>query len=145
MTDGTGGHNEPAADEPESEEPEFDEPVFEEPVFEESIDLGRAEGEFRSAVVGGLYLGPAEANIERPHATGKEFDPSRARELMRGGVALASIGLFAFVVVLLCWAVVFNGRSWNDVQGIATSILPVVVSVVGTTTGFYFGTKSSEK
>jgi hypothetical protein len=88
----------------------------------------------------GKDLGPAEANIGRP-APSRTWNPTKIREVMRGTVALASFGLFAFVVAALVWAVVVDKRNWQDIQGIATSVLPVVVSVVGTTTGFYFGSK----
>jgi hypothetical protein len=64
------------------------------------------------------------------------------REKKRGLLAVWSFGLFTFTVLVLTLPVIFGARTWNDLQGLATSVLPVVVGVVGTTTGFYFGTKS---
>jgi hypothetical protein len=108
-------------------------------------DLGPPDLPIRLPVITGVNLGPPRADIEVPQASPNTYDPSKARELMRGAVALASIALFAFVVIALCWDVLFSRRDWKDVEGIATSVMPVVVSVVGTTTGFYFGTKSGER
>lgn len=84
-------------------------------------------------------LGPAVDDTIYP--TFKPFDPTRSRELTRGWLAAWSFGLFTLVTLLLTAAVVCGWRTWDEVEGLATSVVPVVVSVVGTTTGFYFGGK----
>lgn len=84
-------------------------------------------------------LGPALVNTIYPVA--KPFDPAKSREITRGRLAAWSFALFSVVTLLLLLAVICDWRTWPDLEGLATSVLPVVVSVVGTTTGFYFGTK----
>ncbi|WP_139277912.1 hypothetical protein [Rhodococcus marinonascens] len=75
---------------------------------------------------------------------GETYDPSRHRENMRGWLAVLAFGLFAALVAFLAMAVVFGWRDWDQLEGVTTALLPVVVGVVGTTTGFYFGSRSSE-
>lgn len=53
------------------------------------------------------------------------------------------MALFSIIVCALAFAVIVGWRKWEELQGLATSVLPVVVSVVGTTTGFYFGIKAA--
>ena len=86
-------------------------------------------------------LGEPEANISPP-SPGRRWSQERARETTRGWLAIWSFGVFTFTVIVLTLPVVFGCRQWKDLQDLATSVLPVVVGVVGTTTGFYFGTKS---
>jgi len=88
-------------------------------------------------------LGAPGARVPEPQAV--TFSPDKSRELMRGGLAAASFSLFAVVIVVLVLAVVLGWRTWSELQGMATSVLPVVVSVVGTTTGFYFGTREGAR
>ena len=85
-------------------------------------------------------LGNPEGDTVYPIAT-KRFDPARSRETTRGRLAAMSFILFAAMVITLTAAVVGGWRSWAELEGLATSLLPVVVSIVGTTTAFYFATK----
>jgi hypothetical protein len=71
------------------------------------------------------------------------YSVAKSRETMRGRLAAWSFALFALLVIILAVAVVSGLRTWDQMQGLATSILPVVVSVVGATTGFYFGSKEA--
>jgi hypothetical protein len=53
-------------------------------------------------------------------------------------VLFAVFSLGIAVVVSAGW------RTWNDIEGMTGTLLPAIVSVLGTTTGFYFGTKAGE-
>jgi uncharacterized membrane protein len=86
-------------------------------------------------------LGHPETEIRSPVA-GRKYDPGRDREKIRGGLAVASFALFAAVVLVPLLAVVLDVIDWADIKGITTVVLPVVVSVFGSITGFYYGTKS---
>ncbi len=89
-----------------------------------------------------LDLGDAAANTIYPIAN-LPFNPAKSRETMRARLAAWSFILFALLIITLTASVVTGLRSWDQVQGLATSILPVVVSIVGATTGFYFGSKET--
>lgn len=89
-------------------------------------------------------LGEPSVDVSRP-VQGPRFDPSPGREQVRAGLAIGAFLLFCLLVLLIAGAVVFGFRSWQEVQGLCTSVVPVVVSVVGTITGFYFGSKAGDK
>lgn len=72
---------------------------------------------------------------------GARFDPARWRERLRGRLAVASFALFGVLVLMISLAVVCGWRPWTGLQGLTTAMLPAVVGVVGTTTGFYFGSQ----
>lgn len=90
-----------------------------------------------------LDLGTDEADIDLP-ARGARFDPEPAREKTRGVLAGGSFALLTVTVLTTLGVVASGTRTWNEMQGVAASVLPAVLSVVGTTLGFYFGTKSRE-
>jgi hypothetical protein len=74
---------------------------------------------------------------------GERYDPSRAREWMRGGIAGALLAILA-VTVLLPWLVV--AKKWlevDDLESLLSTILTPLVGLVGAVTGFYFGERSS--
>ena len=90
-------------------------------------------------------LGPVSAaKIPEPKVTKEPYDPSKTHEWIRGALALASFSLFTIFVLLITLAVICHWQEWANLKDLSTSVLPVVVSVVGTTTGFYFGTKSQK-
>ena len=72
------------------------------------------------------------------------YNPDRARELIRGAVAVIAIAAFTSVVIFYLW---FAARSadpkWSQVKEATQSILPAVTSVLGTVLGFYFGSQKS--
>lgn len=74
----------------------------------------------------------------------RKFDPRKNRERVRGGLAAAAFGLFALVVLALGYAVIIGHRKWDELEGMTTALLPAVVSVVSSITGFYFGAKSGD-
>jgi hypothetical protein len=111
-------------------------------------DLGEPEADISRPTPGQRSEGPIEdlgepeAKISPPKP-GRRWSQERARETTRGHLAIWSFVVFTFTVAALALPVVLGYRHWDDdLKGLATSVLPVVVGVVGTTTGFYFGTKS---
>lgn len=85
-------------------------------------------------------LGPPEADISEPSA-GDVYNPARDREKTRGALALRVFWLMAVVVTALMASVLSGFRTWDEIQGLAASVLPGVLSVVGTVLGFYFGSE----
>ncbi len=88
-------------------------------------------------------LGAPRQDVTHPVA-GKTFDPDPARERIRGGLAVATFVLFAAFSLGIAVVVSAGWRTWNDIEGMTGTLLPAIVSVLGTTTGFYFGTKAGE-
>ena len=74
----------------------------------------------------------------------RKYDPRKNRERVRGGLAAAAFTLFAVVVLALGYAVIVGHRKWDELEGMTTALLPAVVSVVSSITGFYFGAKSGD-
>jgi hypothetical protein len=143
--------NEPETPEPETPEPETPEPETGAPGEPKDLgppvapDFGPIIGPFRSTITA---FDPSRRRrlfprILTPTAGRKRFDLTRSRERTRGALAVWSMALFTVMVLALTLPVVFGLRKWEDLQGLATSVLPVVVSVVGTITGFYFGIKAA--
>lgn len=89
-------------------------------------------------------LAPTAAKIPEPKVAKEPYDPTRTHEWIRGALALASFFLFIVFVLTITLADIFEWRGWDNLKDLSTMIMPVVVSVVGTTTGFYFGTKSQK-
>ena len=81
-------------------------------------------------------------DITHPVVSLRPYNPDKAREWVRGGLAVGAFGLFAIFALGLAAAVAFGATTWDEVEGMSGTLLPAIVSVVGTTTGFYFGTKA---
>lgn len=88
----------------------------------------------------GRDLGEPELERVPVPSAGPPYNPEPHRELLRSVIALASLALFAAVVLMLLSAVIFRGQSWSDVQGPAAALLPTVTGVVSAALGFYFFT-----
>ena len=84
-----------------------------------------------------------------PIFAAKPFNPEKAREWIRGSVALLAIVAFTIVVVLYLHYAVSSGGSaaeasrWSQVKDAMQAIFPAVTSVLGTVLGFYFGSQKS--
>ncbi len=78
-----------------------------------------------------------------PFHTGN-YDPDRAREGVRGTVAIIAIIMFlAVVIAYLTFAARSADTTWVRVKDAMQAILPAVTSVLGTVLGFYFGSQRS--
>lgn len=84
--------------------------------------------------------GPGVESVPAPRA-GSRYDPEPSRERMRGWLAAGAFGLLSVTVTIILLAVALGARSWDQMHGVAASVLPAVVSVVGVTLGYYFGTR----
>ena len=73
-----------------------------------------------------------------PHITTEPYDPSRAREWMRGAIVAALVLLLAFLVVGPLWAI-WAGKPYADMQGFLTLVFGSLSALVGSAVGFYFG------
>src|SRR4051812_17877069 len=60
-------------------------------------------------------LGAPTQEIKHPVA-GKPYNPDRAREWVRGGLAVGAFVLFAVFALGLAWAVAYGGKTWDDVE-----------------------------
>jgi hypothetical protein len=72
------------------------------------------------------------------------FDPEPGREQTRGWLAVGSFLLLVATLGLVLAAVAGGLRTWQEMQGVAASVLPAVLGVVSSTLGFYFGARSTE-
>ena len=61
------------------------------------------------------------------------------QELVRAGLALAFVALLALVIVLAFQHV--NSHSWANVREALEILVPTLSALIGSATGFYFGTR----
>jgi len=66
------------------------------------------------------------------------WDPRPMREKARLWFAAASLTLFASIVLILTFAVVFGARKWTDLEGLTAAILPTIASIVSAAVVFYY-------
>ena len=90
-------------------------------------------------------LGPPEAGkrILEPTEGRKRFAPTRSLERTCDALAVWAMALFSVMVIALTMPVIAGWRKWGELQGLAASVLPVLVSLLGTIVGFYFGIKAA--
>lgn len=88
-------------------------------------------------------LGQPLADVPVPR-TGRRWNPERTRESLRSIIAIASFALFSCVVLTLLLAVAVWRRPWDEMEGVATAVLPTVTSVVSAAIGFYYGTRGRQ-
>jgi hypothetical protein len=84
--------------------------------------------------------GPPLAEVPFPKG-GAVYDPAKDRETTRSKLALRVVWLLVGVVALLMGSVISELNTWEEVEGMASSVLPAVLTVVGTVLGFYFGSE----
>lgn len=84
-------------------------------------------------------LGAAEVAEFGLPREGGAYDPSRQREQIRSWLALGAGLLLVFTILLVTLPVVIGRRTWDDMEGLASTVLPAVLSVAGSIIGFYFG------
>ena len=89
---------------------------------------------------GSESLGDDLADIEDPRPA-RRFNPEPTREMARTALAAGSFLLLCAVVLVILLIVASGTRTWDEMQGVASAVLPAVLSVTGTSLGFYFGAK----
>lgn len=71
-----------------------------------------------------------------------DYNPDKGRELIRGGIAILALLVFAVLVIFYFYeASHATGDSWLRIQDAMKVMLPAVTSLMGTVLGFYFGSK----
>ena len=92
---------------------------------------------------GGAQDEPPEqkpARIGRlPPAEAKPYNPVRAREKLRGALALALVGLLTVTVIGAGLIVAAHWATSGDVRDLLDPILAAEVALTGSAVGFYFG------
>jgi hypothetical protein len=84
-------------------------------------------------------LEPVVSDKEFDARPGRPFDPEPEREKRRGQLALGAFLFLVLTVLMLMVPVIAGWRTWDDLEGVSNTVLPVVVGLVGTVSGFYFG------
>jgi hypothetical protein len=86
---------------------------------------------------------PATFGVPAPRIVAS-FDPEPGREQTRGWLAVGSFLLLVATLGIVLGAVAGGLRTWQEMQGVAASVLPAVLGVVSSTLGFYFGARTRE-
>lgn len=117
--------------------------------------MSEAQGEPsppQSGVISSLQSAAAESPIDLGSASedgGPAFqtipyDPAKARESVRGWIALSLIALFALMMsVSFAFMWVHPDRS-KDLHDLLALLLGPLVALVGAATGYYFGSKAGQ-
>lgn len=71
------------------------------------------------------------------------WSPEKTRESYRGAIAGSLIGVLAVIVIFSLVSLVAWQSKLADVKSLLEILLPVVVTLVGTVVGFYFGVKQT--
>ena len=91
-----------------------------------------------------LELGSASSDPS-PVYDVKKYDPTKTRENFRGAIALVLIALMAVTVAVslaLIW--VHPDRS-KDLHDLLALVFGPLVALVGTATGYYFGSQAASR
>jgi hypothetical protein len=89
-------------------------------------------------------LGPAVADI-KPPGEGAKFDPGPSRELTRQILAIGVLVLVFACLATLAVPVVAGHRTWDEMEGLASTVLPSVFGIAGSVLAFYFATERGSR
>lgn len=64
------------------------------------------------------------------------------QETARSWIAFGLLALLAVLMLATFWAVLFRGVEWDNVKDPITFLIGLLIGLVGTVVGFYFGAKS---
>lgn len=87
-----------------------------------------------------IDAGSAMADISAPQF-GAIYLPARDRERTRSALALGVLLLLFTTLGFVAVPIVAGWRRWSELEGMCSSLLPAVLTVVGTVLGFYFGSE----
>jgi hypothetical protein len=77
-------------------------------------------------------------DVDRP------YDPTRARERMRGAIAIVLLSILG-AVVLFAFAALWSARvTIDDLRTLLEILFAPLVGLVGAVTGFYYGSRARE-
>lgn len=91
--------------------------------------------EFEAAVESIEVASAAPAQVER-------VPIEHRQETTRAWIAAGLLLLLGVLIVATFVAVLFTNTAWDDVKDAVAYLLGLLVGLVGTVVGFYFGTKS---
>src|SRR5262245_59969474 len=89
-------------------------------------------------------FGPPVADVFVPDE-GPIYDPAPSRERTRGFLAVGVFLLLVATIGCLLVPVVTGARTWAEMEGAASSLLPAVLGVAATVLAFYFATEQAKK
>ena len=70
------------------------------------------------------------------------YNIDKARERIRGGIAMMALAVFAFLIAFYVYeAAHATNDVWPRVEDAMKVMLPAVTSLMGAVLGFYFGSK----
>ncbi len=95
--------------------------------IETDVDLSTEAGPFRRG----------------PFVEDRPYDPSRAREWVRGSIALILIGALIVSVLIGFALIAFRGTPVDDLLKLFPALTSTIASLAGAAVGFYFGTERS--
>jgi hypothetical protein len=90
-------------------------------------------------------LGPVVADSASRRPQTEPFDPTEARERLRGRLAMLGVAIFAGTILLLVVPVIAGWRTWNEIQGLAAAVLPAVSTIVSSAMVFYYSATNRER
>ena len=89
---------------------------------------------------------PDQRTIPMGIPTGPHYDPEPDREIIRGRIALALLGMLAVVLLfafISIWLSKWLGMDIEMLRTVLTIIFGPLVTLVSAATGFYYGSRSS--
>jgi hypothetical protein len=89
-------------------------------------------------------LGDKTQPVTNPPKEGRQYDPTRDRETIRGWLAIVLLVLITIIVIASLAALVLFQTELNTIKEWLTIVFGPLTTLFGTITGFYFGEKSKE-
>ncbi len=68
---------------------------------------------------------------------------ARRQDWVRAVMTSSFLVMLLIVIMFSCWAAQSWATHWNQTKELLQLLLPALTALVGSSTGFYFGTKSS--
>ena len=84
-----------------------------------------------------VLVDDADDNVDYTPAE-RPYDPEPGRDKVRNRLALAIFSLFAVVIGAFMAPVILGYRSWQDLEGMAASIIPTVAAVFSAAVVFFY-------
>lgn len=105
------------------------------------MDPGTPEGGGRTGEAGSedLFIGENAGGVSNPRST--PYDPEPDREKVRGMIALVLVFLLVAIVAVSFLTLWIRDPSFDNLKGLLELIFAPIIAVVGSATGFYFGSR----
>ena len=89
-----------------------------------------------------IDLGTSPSSIPQAYEV-EQYDPTETRENFRGAIALALITLMAITVLISLALVWIHPDRSKDLHDLLALIFGPLIALVGTATGYYFGSQAA--